>query len=188
MDRHNFEKKQLERQAIKLFMQLYNANYPIPYRLLYMHDKPDAVLEDLNQGKLGMEITHLFYDYEEAKRLLGRADGGAQGGQSLDTLIRELNQLIETKVEKKRNYAQTYPVSLLIRNTSETFGMSDILRVKDKIRHSKETFVDLWLLSRDGEDEWFMYNLDRLLEAERERTGELNGRTVSSVLRSNLSV
>lgn len=156
-------KKKLEREAIHGFISIYNVNHPIPLRLLYLQEKPDAVLEDTQRRKLGMEITHLYYNQAEAQLLLNGEDTGQAAEPSLLHWVAALNERIYVKEQKKRDYSQAYPVSLLIRNVSPLFGMSDVLRVKDSIRKPKETFVDVWLLSKDGSDEWLLYNLDNLL-------------------------
>jgi hypothetical protein len=162
MKRHNEEKKGLEWDAVHLFIDLYNANHETKYRLLYLQEKPDAVLEDRQRKKQGMEITHLFYNSAEAKRVLGRPEEVPSGFMILDHLIFELNELIKTKEHKKSNYSQDYPISLLIRNASPIYGMSDILGIKHKIYKPNEVFQDIWFLSRDGTDDWLLYNLDQL--------------------------
>ncbi len=165
MDQVWKEKKSLERAAIELFIAIYNANNERQYRLLYQQERPDAVLEDkLLRSKLGMEITHLFYDAEEAKMLLGRSMQSIHDPESLENLIAGLNHLIAVKEEKRNGYSKAYPVSLLIRNVSPVFGMSDILGIRDRIVRPKAEFEDVWLLSRDAANEWLLLNLEKLTE------------------------
>ena len=161
----NAEKKTLELSAIELFLLIYNKNHSDPHRLLRLQDQPDAVLEDEEGNPLGMEITHLFYDSLEAKMLMGKTDSRELPPEHLDFLIAGLNNLIHAKEEKRMYYSHDYPVSLLIRNTSLIFGLSDLLRKKSLIYKSTGFFKDIWLLSRDDSSEWFLFNLDRLHQA-----------------------
>jgi hypothetical protein len=160
MKRINNEKTRMERAAIDLFIDIYNTNHELKYRLLYAQEKPDAVLQDSKQNKLGMEITHLFYDEKEAKMLLGRSEPSFNGPQRLECLVDELNDLIRTKEKKKRAYSEDYPISLLIRNASPFFGMSDILSVKHLLYRPNAVFNDVWFLSRDGTSDWLLINMD----------------------------
>jgi hypothetical protein len=168
---HDLEKKALERSAVHLFIDIFNGNHAKKYRLLYLQEKPDAVLEDDRLGKLGLEITHLFYNKEEAMTVLGKSsEESGRHVQLLNVLIQELNERIAVKERKKSGYCEDYPVSLLIRNASSLYGMSDILQVKERIRKPKGIFEDIWFLSRDGADEWLLFNLDELMNR---RPGQL---------------
>lgn len=162
MKRRNEEKLQLEREAIKFFLQIYNRNHTVKQRLLYQQERPDAVLQDARRQKSGLEVTHLFYDSAEAKMLFGRSNEPWCSLESLDILVDELNKRIERKEQKIAGYSHDYPVSLLIRNASPAFGMSDILAVKDRIRKPQPAFEQMWFLSRDGTEEWLLVDLRTL--------------------------
>lgn len=162
---HDNEKLALERAAIREFIRLYNDRHVIKLRLLYQHDRPDAVLQDSRGSKLGLEITHLFYDAAEAKKLLGRPDSstaGPTGPISLAHLIAQLNELIRRKESKIKAYDPAYPISLLIRNASPTFRLSEIWAAREHIHKPAELFVDTWFLTRDGTPDWMLVNLDDL--------------------------
>lgn len=164
-DGHNDEKLQLERAAVREFIRLYNGRYSVKLRLLYQHDRPDAVLQDSQGSKIGLEITHLFYDATEAKALLGRRDGsmnGPSGPITLAHLIAKLNELIRRKESKKQAYDPAYPISLLIRNASPTFRLSEIWAAREHIRKPNDSFLDTWFLTRDGTPDWMLVNLDDL--------------------------
>lgn len=161
----NYEKRDLERAAVKIFIDIYNRNHPTKLRLLYQRDKPDAVLQDSNRRKLGVEITHLFYDSEEAKMLLGRSKGNPHSDEVVELLIKELNNRIIKKEAKIESYSTEYPISLIIRNASPSFGMSDILSVKHLIYKPRGKFVNVWFVSRDGTDDWLVIDLNNLPES-----------------------
>src|SRR5690606_39026187 len=123
-------------------------------------DKPDAVLQYANRNKLGLEITHVFYNADEARRLLGRSDHFEDYPKSLDKWVEELNALIKRKEQKIESYDQGFPVALLIRNSSPDIGMSQILSKKEQIYRSANKFENIWLLSRDGFQDWLLKELD----------------------------
>lgn len=156
------EKKDLERQAIQLFVQIYNCNHDSKYRLLYMQERPDSVLEAGQGNRLGMEITHLFYDSDEAKKLLGRSKSKKDVTKSPEKLIDELNELISRKESKKKLYSSDYPISLLIRNMSPLYTMSDFIAASEHIYKPNHVFEDVWFLAKGGSEEWLLYNLNRL--------------------------
>ncbi|WP_409342981.1 hypothetical protein [Paenibacillus sp. MBLB4367] len=168
MKRRNEEKLHLEKEAISIFVNIYNRNNPVKLRLLYQQEKPDAVLQDAKRQKLGLEVTHLFFGSEEAKMLFGRSQETSCALETLDVLVEELNKRIERKEQKISAYSHDYPVALLIRNASPAFGMSNILAVKDRIRKPLPSFVHTWFLSRDGSEEWLLKDLNDLTEAEKD--------------------
>lgn len=161
-EKHKSEKLQLERAAVREFIRLHNVRQPVKLRLLYQHDRPDAVLQTSRGDKLGLEITHLFYDAAEAKALLGRPDGMASGPVTLAHLIAQLNELIKRKESKKQAYDPSYPISLLIRNASPTFQLTEIWAAREHIHKPNDIFLDTWFLTRDGTPDWKLVNLDDL--------------------------
>ncbi|MFC0214129.1 hypothetical protein ACFFK0_17005 [Paenibacillus chartarius] len=159
-EQHFREKKLLERTAIRIFLQRHNERYEPAMRLLYQQERPDAVLENTKtRGKIGLEITHLFYDEYEAKMVLGRQATMQCEIGGLDKLIGELNERIRVKEGKFAAYSHDYPLSLLIRNASPAFRLTDILERKELICKSAGLFEHIWFLSRDGGDEWLLAEL-----------------------------
>jgi hypothetical protein len=160
--RNDQEKRALERAAVKMMVDIYNRNHDNKLRLLYQQEKPDAVLQDAYRRKLGMEITHLFYDAEEAKRLLGRSPDHIQRLEVIEQLIQVLNTRIQIKEHKITTYSTAFPIGLTIRNLSSAFGMSHILQAKASIYKPQGKFTNIWLLSRDGDSEWLMTDLNTI--------------------------
>lgn len=160
ISKHDMEKRRLEREAIQLFISLNNARCDDQVRLLYQRERPDAVLENThNRGQLGVEITHLYYNECEAKRLLGRSDQEDCGPESFEQLLVELNSRI---VRKETNFASVtldYPISLLIRNASTMYGLTHFIANAELMVRSRYVFQDIWLLTRDGASEWHLYRL-----------------------------
>jgi hypothetical protein len=157
-------KRAWEREAILLFIHLYNSlGGGTGYRLLFQQEKPDAVLEEKGplRRKLGVEITHLFYSQEEAMRVFGlrTAPAKLEGEESFDHLLKELNLLINKKVGKRSSYSMNYPVALLIRNASPGFGMSDFLARRSELVLPEDSFTHIWFVSRDGGTDWKLAQL-----------------------------
>ncbi|WP_135555754.1 hypothetical protein [Paenibacillus cymbidii] len=154
-------KLQLEREAVRLFVSIHNRTSGNPLRLLYQQDKPDAVLMDSRGCKLGLEITHLFYDQEEARQQFLHQHRSFVCIESFAHLVEELNQLLARKEAKSRGYNHEYPLALLIRNLSLNFGWNDFDSAWDAIKAPSEAFTDIWFLARDspGSPEWYLKSL-----------------------------
>lgn len=155
-------KKQLERDAVDLFIGLYNQTADNRLRLLYQREKPDAVLMDSRGNKLGLEITHLFYSEQEARQLFQREHRSIICIESIDTLIDSLNQLVVRKEAKSAGYSSDYPLALLIRNLSPSFGWSDFNQAWDKIAAPSAAFIQIWLLIRDLSTDEQLWHLKAL--------------------------
>jgi hypothetical protein len=160
--KNDHEKRALERAAVKILIEIYNRNHDNKLRLLYQQERPDAVLQDSYHRKIGMEITHLFYDSEEAKRLLGRSIDNIRKLEVIETLIEELNNRIIRKESKIDSYSTAYPIALIIRNVSPAFGMSHILSAKPLIYKPLGKFTNIWLISRDGASDWLIKDLNTI--------------------------
>lgn len=159
MGKHNDEKIALENSTINIFLNLFNTNHQEQYELYERRESPDFVLKSLTGELLGLEVAHLFYDPEEAMMLLGRSNKKSHGIEMLDGLLYELNRLLKQKEIKVLKYTSIYPTSLVIRNASPIFGMSDLLKEKKKII-KVNNYENVWFVSRDGNNnEWLMKDI-----------------------------
>lgn len=156
-------KKSLEREAVDLFINLYNQTANNRLRLLYQQEKPDAVLMDSRGNKIGLEITHLFYSEQEARQLFQREHRSILCVESIDTLIESLNQLVLRKEAKSTGYSPDYPITLLIRNLSPCCGWSDFNEAWDQIIPPSTAFLEVWLLTKERPDneQWYLRPLRR---------------------------
>lgn len=103
-------------------------------------------MKSQNGELLGIEVAHLFCDPEEAKMLLGRSNNKMHG-------IEEFSDL------QKQKYESTYPTSLVIRNGSPIFGMSDLFRDKERI-YRPSIYKNVWFVSKDGNyNDWLMKDI-----------------------------
>lgn len=151
---HDSEKRKLEKAAIELFVLCFKKTYGIEYRLVQQQERPDAIVEDGNGKRLGLEITHLFYDELEAKMLLGRSQQQIHGLENFDDHLKELDCLLEKKVRTGLGYSTQYPCSLLIRNASRIWTKEDFDGVISKIKPTRSLYKDIWLLTTDRFSVW----------------------------------
>lgn len=159
MKNHNDEKQILERDAIELFINISRAGRGVDYRIIAKQESPDFVLADEFGNMIGVEVTHIFYDSEEAKMLLGRSDRKTHGLENLDGFIAELNIALKKKGEKGNNYEFDYPLSLLIRNASPLWGLSDIEHSLDKLQVPTGIYQEIWILTRDNSSKWYLVRI-----------------------------
>jgi hypothetical protein len=155
---HNIEKTLLEDYAINYMIEDYERQTGLKYKIISRQEGPDAIIE-VNGNRMGLEITHLYYDRDEAKILLGRSEYKKHGLERFDRFIYELNELLQKKAIKSYTYNCDYPVSLLIRNCSPIFGLSDFRNSIEHISIPDNKYLNIWFLSRDDND-----SLWRLLE------------------------
>ena len=156
MKNHNEEKFALENAAVDIFLNLFNINHKDRYELVERQESPDFVLKGSKGELLGLEVAHLIYDPEESKMLLGRSDNKMHELEKFDDLVNALNSLLKQKEKKILKYESTYPTSLVIRNASPIFGMSDLLRDKELI-YKPSIYKNVWFVSKDGNyNDWLM--------------------------------
>ena len=149
MNKHEDEKKAMEQAAIDIFSDLYNVNHEVSLRMVQQQEKPDALLEDARDNRIGLEVTHLFDDTEEARLMLSRSELTKPSDEGIDMFMKVINDRIQSKEYKLKDYSHDYPCMLLIRNLSLLFGMSDILGRKRSLVLPHGHFTQVWLLSRD---------------------------------------
>ncbi|RLC36773.1 hypothetical protein DRH29_03825 [candidate division Kazan bacterium] len=142
------EKKKLEKAAFDYFIKSYNLFNGTNFQFNKHSDKPDFIAEDDGQ-MLGVEVTHLFYDDNEAKILLGRADKRISGIMKADELIKTLNIKLADKVEQAAKYDFKNRMILVIRVASPVFDKSDFDREENSIKVPQSVFSEIWMLFYD---------------------------------------
>lgn len=114
-----------------------------------MQDRPDAIIQDINGNKIGVEICHPFYDKQEAKLLLGRGLGFV-GLQSSTGVIKRLNEEIAKKIEKFGNYSKEYPIILLLRLPAESLLQIDFINSPDhELKIPPNNYKGIYILMAD---------------------------------------
>lgn len=147
------EKKQLEAAALNEFLPQYNSASSSTYRIksLEAQERPDVILEDENGNLLGLEITHVYHDHQEAKILLGRSPTNFSGLQSLDGLLSQVNAQLQAKASTAATYPAEFPIVLVARVASPIFTWHDLNQaLKDgHVSVPPSPFSEIWLLVRD---------------------------------------
>lgn len=159
MKNHNDEKSALEEAAVNIFVDLYNFNRKDYIEVAERRECPDYIIKNIEGDFMGLEVTHLFYDSEEAKMRLGRSTKEMHGLENSTNIIGTLNELLKQKEKKIDKYNAPFPTALLIRNASPVFGMSCFLSNKRAI-YKPGKYTHVWFVSKDGNyNDWVMKDL-----------------------------
>lgn len=144
------EKWVLEREAADAFIQAYNEQNTTHFELAKHTDKPDFIATEKDTHEtVGIEITHLFYDDEEAKLLLDRSKDNYLELVETGELIAVLNKRLVIKAEKGLQYTCDGPMFLVVRVASPLVHKSDIDAHEDLIHIPESPFEHIWLIFRD---------------------------------------
>lgn len=156
------EKQWLEKSLINYFMQAMNSMHNCCYMVVSHRDRPDFIIkENLSNKKFGVEVTHLYYDSEEAKELFGRGHLSIPKIETIEHYICILNKLLNKKFEKANGYYQSYDLILLIGITSSLFDRNDFENSREDIIISESKYSHICLvffneLNQNWEDLMFL--------------------------------
>lgn len=144
------EKWLIEESAALALVEILNLQQGMKYEIVSHADRPDIVIESQVDGtRLGVEVTHLFYDSDEARFILGRSHEHVHPPEYIEEYIRRLNALLQQKSEKARGYNHDYPLALLIRVVSPLFHMLNFDEYESRIVVPTSDFEIIWLLFYD---------------------------------------
>lgn len=144
------EKRLLEEGAALDLVEALNLRYGLGFGISEHNDRPDIVIEDYAKGiRIGVEVTHLFYDSDEARRMLGRSATMEHPPENIEECIRRLNALLLQKSEKSHGYDHEDPLALLVRVVSRVFKEGDFHDNLAKVIVPESDFQYIWLLFYD---------------------------------------
>ncbi len=149
------EKWLIEESAAQALVELLNNQQGKNYKIFRHADRPDIVIENQADGtRLGVEVTHLFYDSEEARFIFGRSEEHdyPPAPEYIEEYVRRLNNLLQQKSEKAKGYNHEYPLALLIRAVSPLFYMCNFEAYAPSIVVPPSDFQIIWLLFYDFEE------------------------------------
>ncbi len=153
MREQQLEKIQLEHDAARLFMRLYEQQYKKPMRHIWHNEpaKPDVSCY-LADERLDLEIAHLYGSEVEAMQILGKPLS-MQTHQALlalqqvpaeDRLLEALNRLIEQKGHKSYDSKRVW---LVIRNANPHWRSQDLQQNRPRLLlPSQHPFEQIWLV------------------------------------------
>lgn len=156
------EKEWLEESLINYFIEAMNNMHNSNYSVIVHRDRPDFIVEDKQQSKkFGVEITHLYYDKEEAKELLGHEHMTDSKVENIEHYIDILNKLLHKKAQKVEGYDQSFNLILLVGVTSPLFTRDDFENSREDIIVPENKFSVICLvffneLNQDWEDLMFI--------------------------------
>ena len=144
------EKWLIEESAALALVEILNFQQGTSYEIFMHADRPDIVIENQLDGtRLGVEVTHLFYDSEEARLIFGRSHEQSHPPEYIEEYIRRLNALLQQKSVKAKGYNHEYPLALLIRVVSPLFHKGDFQAYASRIVVPPSDFQIIWLLFYD---------------------------------------
>lgn len=148
------EKIQLEHEAARLFMRLYQRRFGVSMRHIWHNEpaKPDVSCY-LEQRRLDLEIAHLYGSEAEAMQLLGRTIS-PQTKEALALLqsvpvqtrmLAALERLIMQKAHKKYDSERVW---LVIRNTHPVWHAEHIQQFSHQMRlPDGQPFEQIWVVA-----------------------------------------
>ncbi|MFC3033708.1 hypothetical protein ACFOEE_14380 [Pseudoalteromonas fenneropenaei] len=147
------EKLQLEHDAAKLFMRLYEQQFAIPMRHIWHNEpsKPDVSCY-LGETRLDLEIAHLYASETEAMALLGRPLSVAMQRDiaamaqtpDCDHLSQALTRLLKQKFKKSYHSERVW---LVVRNASPLWHRADLAHVLSELHlPPQQPFEQIWLI------------------------------------------
>lgn len=164
LNRSETVKRQLERDAARLFMRAYEKQHGIPIRDIWHNEpaKPDVSCH-LDGQPLDLEVAHLYASSSEAKilthHITQQVEPGAEPSSESQELRRYLQELTELDVrqrlqvalgnilkQKSKKHYLSERVWLIIRNVSPLWQSTDFLGQVHQLLLPSHPFEQIWLL------------------------------------------
>jgi hypothetical protein len=167
LNRSETLKRQLERDAAKHFLRLYEQMYATPMRNIWHNEpsRPDISCH-LNGQPLDLEIAHLYASTSEAKILTREIIEQVQGGEpfispskkeqelldyladlinisSQQRLVTALTRILASKAQKTYDSPRVW---LIIRNASPLWRAEDFIQCIPYFQVAENPFEQIWLL------------------------------------------
>lgn len=144
------EKARLEKATLDYFLEAYNGLRGTHLELKEHSDKPDFIVKDSETNQIvGIEVSHLFYDPDEAKILLGRSAEPIHNLMNSTELLATLNKLLHNKTESAQKYEFKGKMFLIVRVASPIFDKSTFDMFEEGIVIPPNVFNEIWLVFRD---------------------------------------
>ena len=148
------EKIELEHQAARIFMRLYQHKFGVKMQHIWHNQpaKPDVSCY-LEQQRLDLEIAHLYGSEAEAMKILGRELKGAtlDALQSLshfpvaERLLAALDKLISNKAQKSYDSDKVW---LVIRNAHPDWHAQELEQAPHLLQiPAQHPFEQIWLVA-----------------------------------------
>jgi hypothetical protein len=147
-------KLEAENAIMERFVSAFHREYGIKLRSIVHRDKPDYSAFDPSRNiTIGIEITGVYQDDEEAKIQYWALDEWDLIIGSLEQIIARINEGIEKKVISAENYQFKQYLVLAIWIGSLVFNeRRDMDFIKQELIIPKNVFRDIWLIIQNFND------------------------------------
>ena len=99
------QRGEAEREILNRSMKAYHKRFGVVLTIIKHRDKPDfEVLDPATSEKLGIEVTGVYQNSEEAKIQYTTLEDGEIFSGNLDELAESLNTCLEQKARKSKEY------------------------------------------------------------------------------------
>lgn len=147
------DKARLERAAMLMFLHALRLHHGRELHIVEQRERPDFLVTDERGRQIGVEVTHLYHNEEEARYLNGRATSGIHPLTTVEELLHALNRGLLNKANLSFGYAAPEGLMLLIRVPSPTVQKATILAHRERLLLHPSAFDEIWML---------FYDFDRL--------------------------
>lgn len=143
------EKARLERAAMLMFIRALRLRDERDLAIYEQRERPDFWAIDEMGRRIGVEITHLYHNEEEARFLNGRAYSDFHSITNTDELLDALNRSLQKKAPLSFNYDAPDGLILLIRVTSPQVLRATIEPHLERVLLPPSAFDEVWMLFYD---------------------------------------
>lgn len=150
---HSEEKQLLEKYSVTAFThKLAEDGRHLKY--VRHRDMPDTVVTDKNGNEIGVEVTYIFYDEDEARILLGKEPRSRTHRHEEAEIIDILNERLQKKAHKAVGYDFPGPLILLIHSPSPLAEEETFEKFKENIVIPQSRYSEIWLIvEEEGDDQ-----------------------------------
>jgi hypothetical protein len=143
------DKARLERAAMLMFIRAMRLAYERDITIYEQRERPDFWVLDETGRRVGVEITHLYHNEEEARFLNGRALTDIHPITTTNELLDALNHSLLKKAPLSFKYEAPDGLILLIRVTSPQVKKAEILANLARVQLPPAAFDEVWMLFYD---------------------------------------
>ena len=157
-EKNRQQKEPIERATLDYFLKAYNELKGTHLQFVNKQERPDFLVRDRDSVEdVGVEVTVLFYDDEEAKMLLGRSNKAdsltLHGFMNSRALITRLNITLENKAKAAQKYNFEGNLILVIRTASRVFDKESFDMHETNITIPANRFNEIWLVFCDSSNQ-----------------------------------
>ena len=147
-------KEDAERYILNRFMVAYHKQFDVDLIVLEHRDKPDFAVSEGSGGRvLGIEVTGIYQDADEAISEYGVQDAEIKFEGSIDNVLARLNDGLAEKAKKVKLYEFAGQIWLVILIASPIYNSKmDIQSFGSRLVVPDNLFEKIWLIIRDQSD------------------------------------